>query len=243
MYQWVERKRDEEEDKLGGGKEIRTTYTYQQQWSSISHDSSRFYLSGHDNPTHWPITARSGTVTVIGFGNGKPQPFVLSRPQINQIDWYQHHAITEIDHQRMTDTWRSRLTLFPGGVAYLPYGHTSEPPTEGAPPAYQAPHIGDMKISYQEIPTGVVSVMGRQSGSTFLPWIPPRACTCCGTDTRDQDMDEEAPLLAKDEIEAGVTWCDQLRGREDIIYADNGPRSASSMLGVCPSYQNAIPHV
>jgi hypothetical protein len=28
MYQWIERKHEEEENKLGGGKEVKTTYTY-----------------------------------------------------------------------------------------------------------------------------------------------------------------------------------------------------------------------
>jgi hypothetical protein len=45
--------------------------------------------------------------------------------------------------------------------------------------------------------------------------------------------DEEAPLIAKDMDEPTVGCCDKLRGREDIIYCDNGARSSSSMLGVC----------
>jgi hypothetical protein len=62
----------------------------------------------------WPVQSKSGQVGVVGFGNGRPQPFVLSQVQISQINWFQHRAITEIDQQRMNADWRSRFNLHPG---------------------------------------------------------------------------------------------------------------------------------
>jgi hypothetical protein len=52
MYQWKEETKTETHQKLGGGEEDVTTYTYHRVWSDTRHDSSRFrHPDGHENPT------------------------------------------------------------------------------------------------------------------------------------------------------------------------------------------------
>ena len=46
MYQWKEETKTETHQKLGGGEEDITTYTYHRVWSDTRHDSSRFRQSG-----------------------------------------------------------------------------------------------------------------------------------------------------------------------------------------------------
>lgn len=48
-YQWVEEKHEEHKDKVGGGEEIITTYTYSQKWSSSPVSSGSFKEAGHTN--------------------------------------------------------------------------------------------------------------------------------------------------------------------------------------------------
>ena len=48
-YQWTEQKHEEKKDKLGGGQEIKTTYTYKQDWVSQPVQSSQFKDPAYQN--------------------------------------------------------------------------------------------------------------------------------------------------------------------------------------------------
>lgn len=51
MYQWKESSKKETKNKLGGGTETVTTYTYAKEWSDSLLDSSKFKnQQGHQNP-------------------------------------------------------------------------------------------------------------------------------------------------------------------------------------------------
>jgi len=51
MYQWVEQEKSETREKLGGGSETVTTYTYDRRWRSGRVDSGSFKnIAGHENP-------------------------------------------------------------------------------------------------------------------------------------------------------------------------------------------------
>ena len=52
VYQWEENTASKTVDKLGGGQETTTTYTYAQDWSEVLSDSSKFQeAEAHRNPT------------------------------------------------------------------------------------------------------------------------------------------------------------------------------------------------
>ena len=51
MYQWAQHSESRTRDKVGGGQETVTTYTYKQEWSDAAVDSSDFRIpAGHANP-------------------------------------------------------------------------------------------------------------------------------------------------------------------------------------------------
>ena len=88
MYQWTESSKTEKRQKLGGGEDTVTTYTYKKSWEKIPIDSSRFAKSdGHENPGSFPyentyVNARSVTVgaftipssVACDIGEGTPLP-------------------------------------------------------------------------------------------------------------------------------------------------------------------------
>ncbi len=52
MYQWVEHKEKKTRDKVGGGRETITTYSYEKKWHDDRVDSDRFEeRSNHENPS------------------------------------------------------------------------------------------------------------------------------------------------------------------------------------------------
>jgi hypothetical protein len=62
MYAWTEHQHTETKNKLGGGTEKHTTYTYSKDWTTTPWPPDKFYeAKGHENP---PLTVKSETFTV-----------------------------------------------------------------------------------------------------------------------------------------------------------------------------------
>jgi hypothetical protein len=81
MYQWQEESRSETRNRLGGGTETVTTYSYSRVWHEGRIDSSRFRQpDGHQNPQP-RFTSRSWNAENVRLG-----AFRLEAAQINDID-------------------------------------------------------------------------------------------------------------------------------------------------------------
>ena len=142
MYQWVEHKHTEKHDKLGGGQEETTTYTYKKEWRSSHIDSSKFEQpSGHQNPD-FPITSlrlNAPTAILGGYYAGELQTSNIREfmPIVNlpQSDLYQ----------------------FIDGKYY----------SKGA--SVSSPKVGDIKISYFWVPSGSeISLIGQQNTNNTI---------------------------------------------------------------------------
>ena len=81
MYQWLEESRSETRNRLGGGTETVTTYSYSRGWREGRVDSARFHQpEGHQNPQpRW--VSRSWNAE-----NARLGAFRLEAPQINEVD-------------------------------------------------------------------------------------------------------------------------------------------------------------
>ncbi len=81
LYQWVEKSRSTSEKQLGGGTRTVTTYSYEKEWSSTLHDSSRYRNPPlPPNPTSKPVQDRSITAKSVRFG-----AYTLNADQINAL--------------------------------------------------------------------------------------------------------------------------------------------------------------
>ena len=68
-YQWVEHRRSEKRQKLGGGEETVTTYTYSREWVSHPVDSQSFkQMVGHENKTRIQTEAADWLAPSVTFG-------------------------------------------------------------------------------------------------------------------------------------------------------------------------------
>lgn len=153
MYQWEESSKQETKQKLGGGEETTTTYSYAKVWSSSVIDSSQFQVpGGHENPGG--MDAASETFEAEGIHVGE---FDLPPGLVALIDNYSSLAVTAEEANAAAERHNAPLQLTMGGVLYY-----------GKDPAN--PQIGDLKISFEEAPPGPVSVIAAQVGNTLEPF-------------------------------------------------------------------------
>jgi Transmembrane protein 43 len=138
MYQWEEEKKSTTREKLGGGKETVTTYSYAKAWNDVVSKSSRFNKpSGHENPEP----------------HLKPLSTVSQDVQLGQ------YRVTSA----LLDSWSDTQDLPLPEAAALPAKYAgAKAEADGwlvlsATP--EAPQVGDMRVRFKGIPAGEVSVL------------------------------------------------------------------------------------
>ncbi|HUB84673.1 MAG TPA: TMEM43 family protein, partial [Rhizomicrobium sp.] len=142
MYQWRENKKDETHDKLGGGQETVTTYTYEKVWSDSAINSSDFrHPEGHENPA-MPFAS-----TQFAASDAKLGGFALDADTLKLVD------PSDALHPDAPSGWSVSQGAF----------------YKGNP---DAPQVGDMKVTYRGLASGsTISVLAAQSHGGFAPFI------------------------------------------------------------------------
>jgi len=153
MYQWREHSRSETREKLGGGTETVTTYTYDQGWETRLINSSGFKKpQGHGNPARMPYQQWSTVASPITLG-----AYRLSSSLVAEIGGYQRMPLPA------ADTANGGLRI-PAGAQRsgdeLYFG--SDPGT---------PSIGDTRIHFEMVSPQDVSIVSRQRGDSFVPYV------------------------------------------------------------------------
>lgn len=147
FYEWVESKESKKRKKLGGSEETVTTYTYDKKWVEKHEDSGDFKEKGHDNPVPPDIEDRTVAATDATIG-----AFKLQGPVLDKLDNYEK----------------------------LPLGNVKIPPdkkfTVTNDVLYQgkdsaAPNVGDVKVDYQVVNPGQLSLVAKQVGDGFDAYV------------------------------------------------------------------------
>ena len=147
MYQWKEKRETKEERTAGGGKRTITEYRYSTEWDDDAVDSSDFRESGHDNPGPLPYANETWRASPIRVG-----AFELSEQAAEEIDGWDRVAP---DRVQLPPNLAASFRLDDGW-----YVTSAEP---------AAPEIGDVRVRFDYIPEGVVSVVARQQGNVLAP--------------------------------------------------------------------------
>lgn len=151
MYQWVEKKEEETRNKLGGGTETVTTYTYSKEWKAGREDSSGFQEAGHDNPE---MTVEG---TEIKAPSGTLGGFTVGENVMDQLGDAQAVPITDAQLEDIQQAVGSGRQVSVSSN-HINFGNPA------------TPQVGDMRISYTVVPAGPISVIGAQTGNTFAPY-------------------------------------------------------------------------
>lgn len=161
-YQWVEHTHTETRDKVGGGQETITTYTYEKEWVSSPVNSANFEdpdYRGIDNEVLFNVEDETWMAKNVSFGayalpeglvsqmsNREPYEVELSDEVVNYYE-------TEF-HKVYKSTAEDRFVHPSGNIIYL-----------GLNPKKAT--VGDVRISYEKVLPGDVSILAQVTGNTF----------------------------------------------------------------------------
>ena len=143
-YQWVEHSTSETKDKIGGGQETTTTYTYSKEWVSGPVNSGEFKDPEYQGKNYVRTTVpdRSVTAQKVDFG-----AYVLPPALVGAIP-----ASTSVN---VPESVANGVDVFVDGSTVY-YG---EQP--------QTPAIGDVRVSFTQADGGTASILAQVTGNTF----------------------------------------------------------------------------
>lgn len=164
-YQWEEHKHEEKHDKLGGGEETITTYTYEQDWQSEPinsggfHDpdyqNANFVLAKYDDEEHWAENVSFGAYRLASFqieDFSGDEPIMLDLPA-EQIETIGTNVKSWLAGQDI-DTTGMNIVHQDRNVLYI--GRSPSTPT-----------TGDVRITFTQIVPQKISIIAVPKGDTF----------------------------------------------------------------------------
>lgn len=163
FYQWVEDSRSETKQKLGGGEETVTTYTYAPAWTSRPVDSAQFQdpqaRLDHRNTVLLnnleDFKAQAANVT---FGAYRlPDYMIGSISGATPLEAVIPEEIKAKLNKQLAPAGPPDMVHASGHTVFL-----------GASPA--APRIGDVRVTFRQTRPGPVSFLARCGGDTFEPY-------------------------------------------------------------------------
>jgi hypothetical protein len=210
-YQWVEESRTETRDRMGGGEERVTTYTYKKQWRSTPEDSGAFRDPDYQNRnTTWvSFDAQTSYAKNVTFG-----AYTLPRFFVEAIGQEESANVNPAPEQ--IQAWTRSISEHPRSP--LPKNVTNAPPTVvhasgstvyfGRSP--NAPEIGDVRVSFTWVPPHDISIIGKVSGKTFVKFVAKNGKTVSGL--ADGIRSAEEMFAQKEKANAVLTWILRLVG-------------------------------
>jgi hypothetical protein len=152
VFEWQEKKESKTRDKVGGGQETTTTYTYEKAWSPELTKSSKFKSpEDHRNPEKLAVPKKEFIAKDATLGQ-----FKLTAEIIGKIPGDETLAVSDEHLSNVPSNLQSKLKV------------ESEQFYLGADPA--DPQIGDEKISFTVLRPGTISVVAAQAKHTFAPY-------------------------------------------------------------------------
>jgi len=222
MYQWQEEKKTETKQKLGGGEETTTTYSYSKGWSPSLIDSGAFQKpDGHTNPDSLPVESETFVARGIHVGG-----FRLSPSLIGMIGDFAPRPATREEAEQAASEHSEKIQSTVGGGLFI-----------GADPAN--PVVGDTRVTFQTVPSGPVSILAGQVGDTFEPFVVSKRGTIevlkTGTLSASTMFQQEA------EGNAMLTWILRLVGFFMMLFGMNLMANIFSVLAsVIPFMGNIV---
>ncbi len=156
MFQWVEHKETKTRDKIGGGKETITTYTYDRRWHDGRANSDSFEeRNGHENPA-LRFAAHSAVTNHATLGAYHLQSSLVESKMTSwkDIPWDLNTVLAKFD-----EPMKAHFKNENGRLYY----------SAGLPMASE-PQVGDLRIQFRAVEPTEVSVLSKQTDSELTPF-------------------------------------------------------------------------
>jgi len=183
MLQWKEKSSSKTQNKVGGGTETVTTYTYEKAWSNKVIPSDGFKeASTHVNPGVMPVesaTFAAKVVTLGGFQLGGSMPGRVGKaeplaPPAQVPPEYKVQGNTIYRSIMPTAAMPQPGVVQPGAAVPNPLssagGAMPAVTPAAAVPAVTTPQIGDVRITFEVVKPAEVSVVAQQRGAKLEPY-------------------------------------------------------------------------
>ncbi len=143
MFQWEEQSKSESRENVGGSKTTTTTYSYHKVWLDHPVDSSHFHVQGnHHNPA---MPQQSAT---FDAGNVVLGAYKVDAPVLGRLTGFK--------------------PLPASGDAPSGYRASGDTFYHGDNPTQ--PEVGDIRVSFAGVPSGIVSVAAASAGGVLTAW-------------------------------------------------------------------------
>lgn len=146
IYQWVEDKKEEKQQKVGGSEETKTTYTYSKKWVNEPVNSSEFKQAA-DHVNTGSLIAEGGSYLPEKVTLGA---FEVPDDLVERMGGASKHSVAA---DQLPADLKDKAKVS-DGLIYI-----------GKDPA--KPEVGDQRVSYEIVKPGPFSILAAQVGSTF----------------------------------------------------------------------------
>ena len=161
-YQWVEHTSTQKRDKVGGGEETITTYTYSKEWTGSPVNSSAFedpQYKGIANDVLVQVADQSAQAQNVRFGAYRfPEGLVSQmnkRVPLNVELDPEYSAYLDKQLHSNWDVSDSESFVHPtNNVIYIGLNPNS-------------PRVGDVRVTFEKVNPGEVSILAKVTGDTF----------------------------------------------------------------------------
>jgi hypothetical protein len=173
VYQWEENSKSDTKEKLGGGTETTTTYTYSQDWFDRIIDSSDFQeAETHINPKSKSYENKEWLATSVSVG-----AYEIPEVLLAALSGYQPFTITSEMLSNLPYATQGKVELT-GNLLYLQASNSA------------MPQIGNTRIRYEIITPQMLSVIAKQSAETLVPYTTKNGRTISMIQTGDHTAKE-----------------------------------------------------
>lgn len=161
-FQWVEHQSSQTRDKVGGGQETVTTYTYSKEWTSSPVNSSSFedpQYKGIANDVLLQLDDQSVQAQNVRFGAYRfPEGLVSQMNKREPLNVELDPEFSAYLEKQMHSNWdvaESESFVHPtNNVIYVGLNPNS-------------PRVGDVRVTFEKVKPGEVSILAKVVGDTF----------------------------------------------------------------------------
>jgi len=224
-YQYKENSRSQSRDRVGGGQETVTTYTYERTWSAQPINSGNFNDPQYrtSNFTLTTVEQKTERAQDVSFGAYKLPAFIIASISGSQpananltaqeiAQWQQQLARGNPDAPQMVH--------ISGNTVYFGISPTS-------------PNIGDLRITLTKILPADISIIAKVFSNTFEPYIAKNGKTVSSVSMGT--VSPEAMFAGEHSANKMLTWILRLVGAFLVI------GGLKSMFSILPTLFKVLP--